>query len=223
MKKETEGLISAAQEQALRTNWIRKNIDGQEVSEKCRMCGKRDKSITYLIAECKKLAQREYRQRHDTIARIVHLELCQNFGFAGKVKWYNHKPVTFVDNDRVKILWDFNIQTDHVIQQKRSDIVVMHKTERKCHLTDIAVTGDKRIELKEQEKIDNHNELKREEKKIWNLSQVVVVPVLIGALGVISKRLKDWLKKLDVKSSIELLQKAALRGTVKIVWQVLET
>ena len=39
LKKETEGLIFPAQEQALRTDWIRKNIDGQEVSEKCRMCG----------------------------------------------------------------------------------------------------------------------------------------------------------------------------------------
>ena len=38
------------------------------------------------------------------------------------------------------------------------------------------------------------------------------------------KRLKDWLKKLDVKSSsIELLQKVALLGTAKIVRQVLET
>ena len=60
-------------------------------------------------------------------------------------------------------------------------------------------------------------------KKIWNLSQVAVVPVVIGALGVTSKRLKDWLKKLDVRSSIELLQKAALLGTTKIVRQVLET
>ena len=40
LKKETEGLIFAAQGQALRTNWIRRNIDGQEVSEKCRMFGK---------------------------------------------------------------------------------------------------------------------------------------------------------------------------------------
>ena len=40
-KKETEGLIFAAQKQALRTNWIRKNIDGQELSEKCRMCGEK--------------------------------------------------------------------------------------------------------------------------------------------------------------------------------------
>ena len=67
LKKETEGLIFASQERALRTNWIRKNIDGQEVSQKCRMCGERDKSMTYLIAECKKLAQKEYKQRHDNI------------------------------------------------------------------------------------------------------------------------------------------------------------
>ena len=83
--------------------------------------------------------------------------------------------------------------------------------------------GDERIELKEQEKIDNYSKLKKEVKKIWNLSQVVVVPVVIGALGVTSKRLEDWLKKLDEKSSIKLLQKPALLETVKIVRQILET
>ena len=60
-------------------------------------------------------------------------------------------------------------------------------------------------------------------KRIWNLSQVVVVLVVIGALGVTSKRLKDWLQKLNIKSSIELLQKEVLLGTAKIVRQVLET
>ena len=191
LKKETEGLIFAAQEQALRTNWIRKNIDGQEVSEKCRMCGERDESINHLIAKCKKLAQKEYKQRHDNIARIVHVELCEKFGLVGEVTWYNHKPASVVENDRVKILWDFNIQTDHVIQHRRPDIVVLYKNERKCHLID--------IELKEQEKIDNYTELRQEVKKIWNLSQVVVVPVVTGALGVTSERLKDWPEKLKVK------------------------
>ena len=172
-------MIFAAQEQVLKTNWIRKNIDGQEVSEKCRMCGERDESITHLIAECKNLAQKDYKQIHN-IARIVHLELCQKFGLVGKVKWFNHKPAIVVENDRVKIFWDFNIQTDHVIQHRRPDIVVLYKNERKCHLID--------IELKEQEKIDNYTELRQEVKKIWNLSQVVVVPVVTGALGVTSKR-----------------------------------
>ena len=55
------------------------------------------------------------------------------------------------------------------------------------------------------------------------MSQVVVVSVVTGALGVTSKRLKDWLEKLNIKSSIELLQKAALLGTAKFVRQVLET
>ena len=76
LKKGTEGLVLAAQEQALRTNWIKKNIDGQDISEKCRMCGKMDESIVHVITECKKLAQKEYKQRHDGIARNVHLEMC---------------------------------------------------------------------------------------------------------------------------------------------------
>ena len=42
---------------------------------------------------------------------------------------------------------------------------------------------------------------------MWNLSQVVVVLILIEALGVTTKRLKNLLKKLDVKSSIQLCRK----------------
>ena len=89
----------------------------------------RDESITHLIAECKKLAQKHYKQRHDNIVRIVHLELYQKFGLVGEVKWCNHKPASAGENDRFKILWDFNIQTDYVIQHRRPDIAVLYKTE----------------------------------------------------------------------------------------------
>ena len=143
------------------------------------------------------------------------MKLCQKFGLIDGVNWYNHKPAKVVENGRVKILWDFNIKTDHVIQHRRPDIVVLYKIERKYHLIDITVNGDKKIESKEQEKIDNYRELRREVKKIWKLSVVVVVPVVIGALGVTPKRLEDWLKK--------LLPKAALLGTAEVIRQVLET
>ena len=151
------------------------------------------------------------------------MELCQKFDLVDEVKLYNHKAASVVENGRVKILWGFNIQTDHAIQHRMPDITVLYKNERKCHFIDISVPGDKRTELKEQKKIDNYIELREDVKKIWNLSQVVVVPVVIGALGVTSKRLKDWLQKLNIKSSIELWQKAALLRTAKIVRQVLET
>ena len=101
-----------------------------------------------------KPAQKEYKQRHDNIARIVRLEVCQKFDLVGQVKWYNHKPASVVDNDRVKILRVFNIQIDYVIQHRGADIVVLYKIERKCHLNDIALPGDKRFELKEQEKVE---------------------------------------------------------------------
>ena len=30
------------------------------------------------------------------------------FGLVGEAKWYNHTPVRAVENEMVKILWDFN-------------------------------------------------------------------------------------------------------------------
>ena len=71
---------------------------------------------------------------------------------------------------------------------------MLYKTERKCHLIDIAVPRDKRIVLEEQEKLYNYSELRPKLKKIWNLLQVLVVPVVIEAKEMISNILKDWLK-----------------------------
>ena len=79
------------------------------------MRGERDEPITYLIVMCK----------NDNVARIVHLGLCQKFDLVGEVKRYNYKPASAVENDRVKILWDFNIKKGHVIQHRRLGIVVL--------------------------------------------------------------------------------------------------
>ena len=48
LKKETEGLIVAAQDQALRTNTIKARIENQNVSSKCRMCGSHDETVLLL-------------------------------------------------------------------------------------------------------------------------------------------------------------------------------
>ena len=58
LKKETEGMIMAAQDQALRTDSIKRIIDKQNVSAKCRMCGEGDETVSHIVSECKKLAQK---------------------------------------------------------------------------------------------------------------------------------------------------------------------
>ena len=52
----------------------------------------------------------------------------------------------------VKILWDFNIQTDHIVEHRLPDVVILDKKANSCHLVDIAVPADNRIDV-EKEKI----------------------------------------------------------------------
>ena len=77
LKKETEGLLMAAQDQALRTNNLKVHIEKQEGSPLCRMYHDKNESVGHLVSECSKLAQREYKARHDRVATAVHWGLCQ--------------------------------------------------------------------------------------------------------------------------------------------------
>ena len=80
LKKETEGLIMAAQDQAIRTNWIRHNIDKEDISPSCRSCGERDEIVSHIVSECKELAQNDYKKaRHDKVAAILHWQMCQKY------------------------------------------------------------------------------------------------------------------------------------------------
>ena len=72
LKKETEGLIMAAQTQSLRTNTIKANIDKTQGDSKCRMCKQKEETVSHIVSECPKLAQRENKRRHDCVAKALH-------------------------------------------------------------------------------------------------------------------------------------------------------
>ena len=55
-EKEIEGMLMTAQDQAIRTNWVSVIIDKKQESAKCRMCGEKDRTISRIVSECKKLA-----------------------------------------------------------------------------------------------------------------------------------------------------------------------
>ena len=65
LKRETESLLIEAQNNAIRTNPIKARIDKTQQNSKCRLCGDRDDTINHIISECSKLAQKEYKTRHD--------------------------------------------------------------------------------------------------------------------------------------------------------------
>ena len=158
------------------------------------------------------------------MARIVHWKLCGLYQLEKAEKWYEHQPNGVIESDNLKILWDFNIQCDHVIECQTPDIVVMVlKKEKECKIIDIAVPGDCRISIKETEKVEKYEELKREIRKIWAMKKVEVIPIVVGALGAVSNKLDKWIEKLGIHIRIELLQKTALLGTARILRRSLES
>uniref|UniRef100_A0A1X7UR25 Uncharacterized protein n=1 Tax=Amphimedon queenslandica TaxID=400682 RepID=A0A1X7UR25_AMPQE len=91
-----------------------------------------------------------------------------------------------MENDSVKILWNFMIQCDNYIEHRKPDIVVIDKIEKKCLIIDVAIPGDNRIMKKEEEKVEKYKELRQEIIKLWKMKKVVVVPIVIRALGAVT-------------------------------------
>ena len=76
-----------------------------------------------------------------------------------------HNPVPALENDTHKLLWDFNIQTDHLITARIPDLTIINKKKRICQIVDFAVTADHRINLKECAKEDEYPDFAWELKK----------------------------------------------------------
>ena len=64
-KRATEPFLIASQNNAIRTNHIKVRIDKMQQNSKWRLYGDRDETINHIISECSKLAQKEYKTRHD--------------------------------------------------------------------------------------------------------------------------------------------------------------
>jgi len=152
LKVETEALIFAAQEQALRINYVKFNIDKSVDSPLCRMCNQKGEIINHILSECKMLTKKEYKRRHDNIARLVHWKLCCKYDMSRGEKLYEHQPEGVVENKKCKILWDMTIQFDHVIKVRRPDVVVVEKENNKAIIVGIASPWD----CREDEKIEKY-------------------------------------------------------------------
>ena len=75
------------------------------------------------------------------------------------------QPGTCPEKDSHELLWDFNIQTDHLIPARRPDLIIINKRKRIFKIVDFAVPADHRINLKESEIKDKYLNLARELKK----------------------------------------------------------
>ena len=79
---------------------------------------------------------------------------------------------------------------------------------------------DKRSGTKEFEKRYKYKDLEIEMQRMWKV-ETKVVPIVVGALGTITKDFEKYVKMLPDNISIEEIQKIALLGTAHILRKTL--
>ena len=110
LKVGTEALLCAAQEQPIRANYIKYHIDKTSDSPMRRLCGKKGESVQHITSGCEKLAQKEYKRRHDNVAKKFHWDIRKKNGLEHSEKWYEpSSPEGAAENEGIKLLYDINI------------------------------------------------------------------------------------------------------------------
>ena len=138
-----------------------------------------------------------------------------------------HSPGPVLENDTHKLLWDFDILTDHQILARRPDVIIINKKKKNkkkkesAKFFDFAVPADHIIKLKECEKEDKYLDLARELKNLWNM-KVTIIPIVIATFGTITKGLLKGLEDLEVGGRVEAIQTTTLLRTVRILRRFLE-
>ena len=220
LKDSTEALIMAAQEQALSTRSIEAGVYHTRQDPRCRLCKDAPETIQHITAGCKMLAGKAYMERHNQVAGIVYRNICAEYNLeVPRSKW--EMPPRVMENDRAKILWDFQIQTDKMVVANQPDIVVVDKQKKTAVVIDVAVPNDSNIRKKEHEKLEKYQGLREELERMWRV-KVTVVPVVIGALGAVTPKLGEWLQQIPGTTSEISVQKSAVLGTAKILRRTLK-
>ena len=102
-------------------------------------------------------------------------------------------------------------------------MILINKEKQKVSLIDVAIPWDTRVVEKSREKIEKYQDLKMEVGRLWQ-AEAEVVPIILGALGLIPEDLKRNLGKVGC-TNLEpgLLQKSVLLATARIVRRVMNT
>jgi len=113
------------------------------------------------------------------------------------------KPVC--EEGDVTMLWNQAVHTYRKVTANRPDIIIKNKKEKTCTLIDVVIPADRNVVEKEAEKKLKYKILCIEIQRMWNL-KCTIVPIIIGATGIVTRSLRKNLETVPGKHSIDSLQ-----------------
>lgn len=217
---ETEGFMCAIQDQVINTPNYKKYIikDGTQ-NDTCRRCHGAAENIHHIISGCQAIANSDYKNRHDNVAKILHEALAHKYLLSSeRIPYYKYLPNAVTESENVKMYWDRTIITDTSVTHNRPDIVLFDKLNSQVFLIDIAVPDSTNLLKTEEEKTRKYMELSYEIKDQWKVNKVSIIPIVISATGVIPHSLHQSICKLNLPQNIYIkMQKSVILSTCNIV------
>jgi hypothetical protein len=215
---ETEGFITAIQDSVIATKNHQKYIFKSISDDKCRLCKEKSETIEHVIGSCSILANTEYLNRHNQVAKIIYSQLAvQNKILQHVEPYYKFNPEPVIENNNFKMLWDRQIITDKTIDHNKPDIVLQNKSTDETFLIEIGVPLSHNLSRVYMEKSRKYKNVEIELKRIWKQKKVTTIVLLVSATGVIDKTLQPNLEQLNIHPSIiNMIQKAVILQTCNI-------
>ncbi|XP_044749731.1 uncharacterized protein LOC123310331 [Coccinella septempunctata] len=217
---ETEGRLTAIQDQVVATRAYLKNIIGKNMTtDKCRKCSQSPETIQHVTSSCSILAPREYTDRHNAVAKAYHQAIAKKHGLLETTRpIYEYLPKEILENEEVKLYWDHPLITDRSIPHNRPDIVLFEKKLKKLIIADVTIPADDNIERAYTEKIMKYHDLSFELKEIYGLTYSAILPLVITTNGLVETHLLENTMKLGLDESvIGDAQKEVILWTTRIV------
>ena len=53
-----------------------------------RMCNEKEETVSHMLSECEKMAQTEYKKKHNNVAQLIYWNLWKKYGLVRAKNWY---------------------------------------------------------------------------------------------------------------------------------------
>ena len=219
---ENEKIILAAQDQGLITNGFKK-MAGISQDDQCRFCHAAVESTTHLVSACQiMLADGHYTARHNKVCRYLHWKVCNHYKIETQPVWL-HKPESITATEEISIFYDKSIVLGRYVEGGaiKPDIVIWDKTKKEAKIIEVSVPNDFGLNRAEREKVNKYQDLKNDLRNTWELDNIEIIPVIVGATGLVKDTLKTHCEKIPGNPSPEEIQMSAVTGTVSIIKRAL--
>ena len=196
---------------------------GLSDNDRCRFCHTEVESVSHLMSGCQTLlADGHYTNRHNKVCRYLHWKVCKEIGIETK-PIQEHEPAPTTSHEDFIIFYDKPIPVGRYCEGGaiKPDMVVWDRKTKSAQIIEVTVPNDYGLNRAEREKNNKYQDLKNDLRTTWGLTNIELIPVVVGATGLVKNNLKEHLHSIIGKPDPEEVQLAAIKGTITILKRAL--